>query len=379
MDGLIKIFDMDSLRLLKTVFVCESKNLIKIILLNEKNQSIAFTDGETIYILNLLTFQITDQVKLQHQISILFYHVTDDGQEVLLACFEAPAAMIMLVKKDNEFKMSGMKYQCQIIDFIPSQELVVGLFECSVLRKWKLRDLIDNYFNNKLEQITLPEKVVNFFVIPEKNLYLLLSKNSHKFLWVDPKSQQLLYQQEVKYPKLNLVYSQRQTTMAFNNRYCIVVNNILKRQSQDEEFEPSKFELYIYDLRNGCDIRLVAHMGDEKNSQQIFPQEENLNTLVANPVWESIFALGHSEGNIILIDVDRLQVLNIYQEVYKTEEDGIINNPILEIQFSEDGREMIVCTYYGCFSFYSSCYYQWHKLIQPNEQFFSNDYLPNED
>ena len=66
--------------------------------------------------------------------------------------------------------------------------------------------------------------------------------------------------------------------------------------------EPFKFEFYVYSNRNGYDVKLMYTVKEEDEGNFLNLQQ-NIYVITANPSNDDIFALGTSDGNIILVDV----------------------------------------------------------------------------
>lgn len=69
--------------------------------------------------------------------------------------------------------------------------------------------------------------------------------------------------------------------------------------------EPLKFELFLYANRNGHNLRLMEHLSSE-NKKSVIDMERNIYVISASPVDDHIFAMGDSEGTIVIVDVTTL-------------------------------------------------------------------------
>jgi len=58
----------------------------------------------------------------------------------------------------------------------------------------------------------------------------------------------------------------------------------------------------IYSNLNGYDLRLMEKFCED-NKKKVFSYEWNIHVITANPVWDNVFAMGDSEGNVIIFDV----------------------------------------------------------------------------
>ncbi len=124
---------------------------------------------------------------------------------------------------------------------------------------------------------------------------------------------------------------------------------------EDEEFEPYNTQIYIYQNLNSHDLEkktLICLNNKDFNGYPL--TDRNINIITSNKKVPEIFAIGDSDGMIILFNAENLQIIKIFQE--KCGHIGVpsLSNPITELVFMKNEMELLVGTSMGAISLYSS-------------------------
>ena len=101
--------------------------------------------------------------------------------------------------------------------------------------------------------------------------------------------------------KLNSQFRERNFRLSHSDTYLVIAENQLSR-NQDGEMDPFQANLYIYGIKNGYDITLIVKI-DSKQRSFASLDDRNIYSIAPNPEHPFIFALGDSEGSIVILDV----------------------------------------------------------------------------
>lgn len=263
---------------------------------------------------------------------------------------------------------------CEYLQF---KNIVLAMTESGQIFEWDMS--ANSLHRNRalsasMAHINDNNKYENFDVVKDTDIFLFCSKNMHAFfVREDDRQYNKIY--EEKYKKINSNNRERAQTLNSNSDYSVIAINIVEKgNKENSEALPLKTELFFYKNSPPKSIQLLHHLDETVIKVNL---KNNIFIIESSPTEKSIFVTGDSEGQVIVWNVERAQVLYIFQETCEHIESPLISNPIVDLKFLPNGVEFITSSFYGSISLYSlGCGDNY--AIHPSEQFLTTDVFEEE-